>query len=122
MTNDISHTSITTVTEKNTALAMGSGDLPVFATPALVSLMENAAMLAARQLCSDIETTVGASIEVKHLRPSPINATITATALLAERDQRKLTFSITAHDGENTVGTATHIRYIVNRDKFMNKL
>ena len=122
MSNEISHNSTTTVSEENIALAMGSGDLPVFATPALVALMENASMLAAQQLCSDVETTVGASIEVKHLLPSPIAATLTATAILTERDQRKLTFIITAHDGEYTVGTATHIRYIVNREKFMNKL
>ena len=118
----ISHTSTLVVTNDNTAMAMDSGDLPVLATPALVALMENAAMLAARRICDDGETTVGASIEVKHLSPSPIGATITARATLSNREGRKLSFSITAIENDKTIGTANHTRYIVNPEKFMSKI
>ena len=122
MENNISHTSTLTVAKENTALSMGSGDMPVLATPALVAIMENAAMQAAATLLDDGDTTVGGSISVKHLRPSPIRATIVANAVLTNRDGRRLDFNITALQGDDVVGTATHTRYIVNRTKFMNKL
>ena len=122
MNNKAKHTSTTTVESSATAAAMGSGDMPVLATPALVALMENAAMLAASTLLDEGYTTVGASIEVKHLLPSPMGATVHATAVLSEQDGRRLTFEITAVDGDKTIGTATHTRYIVNRERFMSKL
>lgn len=122
MNNKAKHTSTTTVESAATAAAMGSGDMPVLATPALVALMENAAMLAASTLLDEDYTTVGASIEVKHLLPSPMGATVQATAVLSEQDGRRLTFDITAVDGDKTIGTATHTRYIVNRERFMSKL
>ncbi|MBO7608767.1 MAG: thioesterase family protein [Muribaculaceae bacterium] len=122
MTSEVSYTSVVTVTEANTAQAMSSGDLPVFATPALAAVMENAAMLAARQLCDKGQTTVGSSIEVKHLSPSPIGATVFATATLTGQEGRRLTFDIVAKDNDKTIGTAVHSRYIVNIERFMNKL
>ena len=95
----------TKVTSANTAIALGSGDMEVFATPALVALMENAAMNAAKDRLPEGSTTVGA-----------------ATAVLEKEEGRKLTFRITASDTKGTVGEATHIRYIVDRERFMNKL
>lgn len=118
---NIQYESSVKVVESNTAAAMGSGDLPVFATPALVALMENAAMLAARQLLGEGETTVGAAMEVKHLAPSLQGDTVTAKAVLSERDGRKLVFTIEANDGYATVGTAVHTRYIVVSEKFLAK-
>lgn len=122
LTEGIQHTSTVTVTEQNTALALGSGDLPVFATPALVALMENAAMQTVASLLPEGSTTVGGFIETSHLAPSAIDKTIQATATLTEVKGKKLSFNIEAFEGEKLVGKATHIRFIVDREKFMNSL
>ena len=115
----ISHASSLVVSQAHTAAAMGSGDLPVLATPALVALMENAAMVAARDLLADGETTVGSSIDVKHLAPSPVGATVVAEAILQERDDRCLRFNIKAMQDNKLIGEAVHVRYIVNSLRFM---
>ena len=94
LTEGIQHTSTVTVTEQNTALALGSGDLPVFATPALVALMENAAMQTVASLLPEGSTTVGGFIETSHLAPSAIGKTIQATATLTEVKGKKLSFLI----------------------------
>lgn len=101
---------------------MGSGTLPVFATPALVAIMENAAMLAVANELPDGSTTVGGEISIKHIKPSAIGETITATATVTAVDGRKLTFALTAHDESGIVGEGTHIRFIVGIEKFMSKL
>ena len=118
----ISHASSLVVSQAHTAAAMGSGDLPVLATPALVALMENAAMVAARDLLADGETTVGSSIDVKHLAPSPVGATVVAEAILQERDDRCLRFNIKAMQDNKLIGEAVHVRYIVNSLRFMAKI
>ena len=107
----LSAQSRTTVTNENTAAAMGSGDLPVFATPSMVALMENAA-----------STTVGAEMNVTHIKPSGLGAEITATAVLTEVEGRKLTFNVGARDAGGMIGEGVHIRYVVDREKFMAKL
>ena len=122
LTEGIQHTSTVTVTEQNTALALGSGNLPVFATPALVALMENAAMQTVASLLPEGSTTVGGFIETSHLAPSAIGKTIQATATLTEVKGKKLSFNIEAFEGEKLVGKAAHIRFIVDREKFMNSL
>ena len=116
------YTSKIIVTASQTAEAMGSGDMPVLATPALVALMENAAMMAVRPLLEDGDTTVGGSINVQHLKPSPVGAEVEATATLVQHEGRKFVFSIEAHQGEVLVGTAEHVRFCVNRERFLDKL
>lgn len=120
--NGLAYTATVIVSEENTALRMGSGDMNVFATPALVALMENAAMKAVSPHLKEGETTVGGFIETSHLAPSAIGATIKATAVLTDCKGRKLTFSIEAFEKEKLVGKATHIRFIVEREKFLNTL
>lgn len=110
------------VTADITAEKMGSGDMPVLATPSMVAMMENAAMTLAAGLCKEGDTTVGSLINTTHLRPSAIGATITVTATLTAQEGRKLTFSIEAKDGENVIGQASHERFIVTRDRFLAKL
>ena len=122
ITEGLEYTSTILVNEQNTALAMGSGDLQVFATPALVALMENAAMKTVSSLLPETSTTVGGYIEVSHLAPSPIGSTIKATSTLIEVKGRKLSFSIEAKEGDKLIGKATHVRFIVEREKFMNNL
>ena len=117
------YTSKVKVTQANTALALGSGDMEVFATPALVALMENAAMKAVQpELPEGSTTTVGAFIETTHVKPSALGEEVSATAVLENVEGRKLAFKVTASDTKGVVGEATHIRYIVDRERFMSKL
>lgn len=118
----LSARSETVVAASNTAAAMGSGDLGVFATPAMVALMENAAMTAVAPELPEGSTTVGAEMNVTHIKPSGPGAEITATAVLTAVEGRKLTFNVGARDAEGMIGEGVHIRYIVDRAKFMAKL
>lgn len=122
MEKGLTYTSKVKVTSANTAVALGSGDLEVFATPALVALMENAAMKAVQAELPEGSTTVGAFIETTHVKPSAVGEEVSATAVLETVEGRKLSFHITATDTKGTVGEATHIRYVVDRERFMSKL
>lgn len=118
----LTHTSVAVVCEDNTALKMGSGDLDVFATPAMIALMENAAMKTVATFLPEGSTTVGSQMDALHIKPSPIGNKVSATAILINIDNRKLTFSVQAKDGDDIIGEGTHIRFIVDKIKFMNKL
>ena len=106
----------------HTAKVMGSGDMEVFATPAMVALMENAAMRAVASELPEGSSTVGASIEVSHIRPTALGDEVTATAELIETEGRKLTFRVEASDRAGVIGNGTHIRYVVDRERFLAKL
>lgn len=118
----LKHSTVMTVTEGNTADYIGSGDMAVLATPAMVALMENAAMLAVALKLEEGETTVGSMISTSHLKPSKVGATILAEAELTAVEGRKLTFAVKAFDGETLIGEGEHVRFIVNREKFLSKL
>lgn len=122
MEKGLTYTSQTEVTPTNTALALGSGDLEVFATPALTALMENAAMNAVKNELPQGSTTVGAMIQTTHIKPSAKGETVWATAVLTEAEGRKLTFKVTAKDTKGIIGEGIHIRYIVDRERFLSKL
>ena len=107
------------VKPENLAVAMGSGDLPVLATPAMVAFMENAAV---EDQLPEGNTTVGAMIQTTHLKPTALGDTVLVTATLLEVEGRKLTFSVVASDSQGKIGEGTHIRYVVDRNKFMEKL
>jgi predicted thioesterase len=117
----LTYTSRLTVGNENTAIALGSGDMPVLATPAMMALMENAAMLAVASELEDGDTTVGGHIESSHLRPTPVGAEVSATATLEKVEGRKLYFKIIAHQGDVVIGEGTHLRFIVSREKFLAK-
>lgn len=118
----LSARSIATVTAENTAVSMGSGDLPVFATPAMVALMENAAMQAVAAELPEGATTVGAEMNVTHIKPTGLGAAVSATAVLTAVEGRKLTFNVGARDAEGMIGEGVHIRYVVDRARFMDKV
>ncbi len=115
----LTYTAKTTVSIENCAISMGSGDLSVFATPAMLALMENAAMLSVAAFLPEGATTVGGEINVKHLKPSIFGATVEATATLTNIDGRKLVFDVVAYDGGVKVGCGTHLRFIVDKERFM---
>jgi len=110
------------VSETNTAAHLGSGSRAVYATPALVALMENAAVRALEGHLPDGQTTVGGQIDVRHLAATPVGMKVHARAELLEESGRKLTFKVQAWDEEELIGEAKHIRYIVDEDKFMRKV
>lgn len=118
----LQHVSQLTVTDAVTAITMGSGDMPVLATPAMMALMENAAMLAVADYLPEGCTTVGGHITSSHLRPSKLGDTITATAVVSRVDGKKIEFTIQAHCGDVLLGEGTHLRFIVDRKRFMSKL
>jgi fluoroacetyl-CoA thioesterase len=110
------------VTGDRTAQALGSGDLAVFATPAMVALMEAAAVQALSGSLAEGETTVGTRIEVSHLAATPVGMEVRAEAELTAVEGRKLIFTIAAHDQQQKIGEGLHQRMIVARDRFLAKL
>ena len=116
------HTSELIVTDAVTAIAMGSGDMPVLATPAMMAMMENAAMLAIADALPEGCTSVGGHIESSHLMPSKIGDKVTAIAEVTKVDGKKVEFSVTAYSGEKLLGEGTHLRFVVDKERFMSKL
>lgn len=117
----LSHTSTMEVTNDKTAAVVGSGDMPVLATPMMIALMENAAMLAVAPYLNEGDSTVGGHISTSHLAPTALGKTITAKATLTKIEGRKLHFEVEAHEGEKLLGKGTHLRFVVNKEKFLGK-
>ena len=122
LTEGLSHTSTLTVTLDKTALAVGSGDMEVLATPMMMALMENAAMLAVAEELPEGCTTVGGHIESSHVKPSKVGAEVSATATVTKVEGKKLTFYIVAKMNDNIIGEGTHLRFVVNKEKFLASL
>lgn len=118
----LSYESNTVVAEFNTAEALGSGDMAVFATPAMVALMENAAMLAVKDSLPEGSTTVGVEMQTSHVKASALGAKVTASATLVEVDGRRLTFDVKAWDEKGVIGEGRHVRFVVDRERFLSKL
>ena len=118
----LKHTSELVVTEGVTAAVVGSGDMPVLATPMMMALMENAAMLAVKDELPEGSTTVGGHIESSHLKPSKIGDKVSATAEVTKVDGRKIEFKVSAYSGDTLLGEGTHQRFVVDRERFMSKL
>jgi fluoroacetyl-CoA thioesterase len=111
-----------TVSESETAAHMGSGLVPVYATPALVALMENAAVRALEGHIPPGQTTVGGQIDLRHLAATPVGMRVRARAELVEVQGRKLTFHIQAWDEAEQIGEANHVRFLIDEETFMTKV
>lgn len=111
----------TEVTETNSALAMGSGNLKVFATPAMIALMEETAWKSVAPHLEEGSSTVGTSLKIQHTAASPLGMSITCESELVSVDGRKLVFHITAKDEAGLIGEGEHERFIVNAEKFQAK-
>ncbi|MGN0068466.1 MAG: thioesterase family protein [Prevotella sp.] len=122
LTEGISHTSTLTVEAVHTAAEMGSGDMSVLATPAMVALMENSAMKCVAPFLEEGQTTVGAHIASSHLAPTAPGETVCATAILVKAEGRRLSFRVEARQGDKLIGEGEHTRYIVDRVKFLSRL
>jgi fluoroacetyl-CoA thioesterase len=106
----------------NTAIEVGSGSVPVFATPMLVALMENAAINAVQGDLPPGQTTVGIKVDIAHTAATPIGKTVTARAELTVVDGRRLIFAVSAVDESGSVGHGTHERFTVDLEKFLAKV
>lgn len=109
------------VNKEDTALAQGSGEIEVFATPRLVSIMEKAAVNAVSPYIDEGYTTVGTRIDIKHIAATPVGMKVKAYAELLEVDGKRLVFKVEAFDEVEKIGEGIHERYIVNIDRFLNK-
>lgn len=109
------------VHDGNTAIAMRSGSVPVFATPALAALMEEAAVAALAGVLDEGRTSVGTHLDLQHLAATPVGMIVRAEARLMTIDGRRLIFRITARDEVEQVGQATHQRMIVDQDRFLSR-
>lgn len=109
------------VTDDNTAAALGSGTLRVFSTPAMVALMEKTAWESVSAYLSEGESTVGISLDIKHLAATPVGDTVTCESELVEIDRRRLVFSLKVTDSVDVIGEGRHERFIISNEKFMAK-
>lgn len=107
------------VTPDNTAQAAGSGLVPVFATPWMVALMENAAVQAVQGALSPEEGTVGTRLEVTHDAATPVGMKVWAEAEVTAVEGRKLTFAVSAFDEAGKIGGGTHQRFVIQPEKFL---
>ena len=109
-----------TVRERDTAETLGSGDLPVLATPRLVAWAEYATRSAIAGDLDDASTSVGTRVDIEHLRPSPVDAAVSVRAELTAVDGRSMRFDVSAaHDDGGVVGQGEVVRMVVDRDRFL---
>ncbi len=111
-----------TVTAEDTAARYGSGLIEVFATPAMIGLMENVAQSSVAKLLPQGCITLGIEINAKHIKATAVGGRVTCKSKLTKVDGKKLSFTIQAWDEKGEIGYATHDRYIVDSVKFMEKL
>ena len=109
------------VTEELTAMRIGSGLLPVYATPMMIALMENTAANSVQPYLEEGQGTVGTRVDVSHLAATPLGMTVRVETELTEIDRRRLVFSVHAFDDAGLIGEGTHERFIVDNEKFMLK-
>ncbi len=110
-----------TVNDNNTAIAHGSGSVPVFATPAMIGLMEKAALSSVEPLLGSEHTTVGTKVEIKHLAATPPGMTVVAASRLVEVEGNRLVFEVEARDDVELIGSGRHERFIVQKEKFLKR-
>lgn len=110
-----------TVTEEMTAFELGSGEVSLLGTPAVLALVERTAVATVADDLEPEHTTVGARAELDHLAPTLVGATVSVTTRLETVDGRRLTFSFEVSDAGGVVATGTHVRVVVDRDRFLEK-
>lgn len=109
------------VTENNTAVKYGSGGVAVYATPAMIGLMEATSLAVVDSYLPQGMATVGIDLKIKHLAATPVGMTIKVIAELIQVDGRRLIFHVTAFDDREKIGEGTHERFIITKEKFLQK-
>ena len=110
------------VTEELTASKVGSGLLPVYATPCMIALMENTCADCVQPYMQEGDGTVGTSVDIKHVSATPVGKTVRCECTLTEINGKKLVFEVNAYDDKGLIGTGTHKRAIINNEAFMARL
>lgn len=110
-----------TVTKELTAISVGSGDLEVYATPAMIALMEGTASESVKAELEEGQGSVGTSIAIKHFAATPIGMRVRCESELVDIDGRRLVFKIEAFDEKDKIGEGTHERFVISNDKFQTK-
>lgn len=112
-----------TVTEELTAAAVGSGALPVFGTPFMAAMMENAAMTVLQGFLEEGQGSVGTHLDISHDAPTPIGMKVWAEAEITavSENGKMVDFAVTAWDEKGPVGKGVHTRAIINSERFLNK-
>ena len=121
MLKGLHHSETLVVEHKDTAAVYGSGALEVFATPAMIALMEKTCLESVADKIGEGNTTVGIAVNIKHLKASPVGSTIRCDAKLVEVDRRRLVFEVKCFESETLVGEGIHERFVVDSEKFMSK-
>ena len=110
------------VTADDTASKYGSGLLEVFATPAMIALMEKTSMELVSPFLSEGQNTVGTEVSIKHFKATSVGSKVQCKACLTKFEGRRLVFEVSARDEEGEIGLGTHTRYIIDNEIFMSKL
>ena len=122
MLKGLCHSETLVVEHKDTAAVYGSGSLEVFATPAMIALMEKTCLDSVNDKIGEGNTTVGIAVNIKHLKASPVGAMIRCDAKLIEVDRKRLVFEVQCFEGDTLVGEGIHERFVVDSVKFMGKI
>ena len=109
------------VREENTAQAVGSGTLPVFATPAMTALMEKAAWTSLAPYLEEGESTVGTKLSISHLSATPVGMKVWAEAEITGVSGKRIVFHVSAYDEKGLIGQGTHERFLITNDRFLAK-
>lgn len=110
-----------TVDEGHTALAMGSGELPVFATPAMIALIEETCWRSVADSLEEGSGTVGTRLDISHVSATPVGMKVWCESELIQREGRRLEFNVEVYDEAGLVGKGTHERFIIDDARFMEK-
>lgn len=121
LTVGLTGTAQVTVVNENTAAAVGSGLLPVYATPSMVALMEGAAVNALEGHLDEGQGSVGIALNLTHDAATPVGMTVRAEAVLTAVDGRKLTFEVKAFDDAGQIGGGVHQRFVIDNERFIAK-
>lgn len=109
------------VGEADTAIAIGSGEVPVLATPRVLALMEEATVLALAGHLAEGQSTVGMRVQLEHISPTPVGGTVRAEAHLEKIEGRRLSFTVAAHDARGLVAAGKVTRVLIDIERFLEK-
>lgn len=109
------------VTPDKAAATIGSGTLQVFATPAMIALIEETAWKSVISYLEDGQSTVGTQLDISHVAPTPVGMKVRCETELIKTEGRKLIFNANVYDETGLIGTGTHERFIINSEKFQRK-